>query len=79
DDPHRALQDNGIVNSGCFRHMTGNKTHLADYQEFKGGFVAFEGSNGRIIGKGKIKTGGFNFLVVNIELLNLYLYWLKEG
>nr|GEV30215.1 ribonuclease H-like domain-containing protein [Tanacetum cinerariifolium] len=38
-------------------HMIGNKAHLADYQEFKGGSVAFEGSNGRITGKGKIKAG----------------------
>nr|GEU43796.1 hypothetical protein [Tanacetum cinerariifolium] len=29
-------------------HMTWNKAHLADYQEFKGGSVAFGGSNGRI-------------------------------
>nr|GFB44507.1 hypothetical protein [Tanacetum cinerariifolium] len=38
-------------------HMTGSKAHLADYQEFKGGYVAFRGSNGKITGKGKIKTG----------------------
>nr|GEV95188.1 putative ribonuclease H-like domain-containing protein [Tanacetum cinerariifolium] len=30
--------------------MTRNKAHLADYQEFKGGSVAFGGSNGKIIG-----------------------------
>nr|GEW49083.1 hypothetical protein [Tanacetum cinerariifolium] len=41
DDPHKALKDKGIVDSGCFRHMTGNKAHLADYQDFKGGSVAF--------------------------------------
>nr|GEW33013.1 putative ribonuclease H-like domain-containing protein [Tanacetum cinerariifolium] len=57
EDPHKALKDKGIVDSGCSRHMTGNKAHLADYQEFKGGFVAFGGSNGKITGKGKIKTG----------------------
>nr|GEX08550.1 copia protein [Tanacetum cinerariifolium] len=57
DDPHRALKDKGIVNSRCSRHITRNKAHLANYQEFKGGFVAFGGSNGRIIGKGKIKAG----------------------
>nr|GFA43878.1 hypothetical protein [Tanacetum cinerariifolium] len=54
---HRALKDKGIVDSGCSRHMTGNKAHPADYQEFKGGFIAFRGSNGRIICKGKIKAG----------------------
>nr|GEU58892.1 hypothetical protein [Tanacetum cinerariifolium] len=56
DDPYKALKDKGIIDSGCSSHMTGNKTHLADYQEFKGGSVAFGGSNGRITGKGKIKA-----------------------
>nr|GEV51078.1 copia protein [Tanacetum cinerariifolium] len=61
DDPHKALKDKGIVDSGCSRHMTGNKTHLAYYQEFKGGSVAFEGSNGIITGKGKIKADRLDF------------------
>nr|GEX99464.1 ribonuclease H-like domain-containing protein [Tanacetum cinerariifolium] len=61
DDPHGALKDKGIVDSGCSRHITGNKAHLVDYQEFKGGSVAFGGSNGRITGKGKIKTGRLDF------------------
>nr|GEX67880.1 ribonuclease H-like domain-containing protein [Tanacetum cinerariifolium] len=60
DDLHRALKDKGIVDSGCSRHMTGNKAHLADYQEFKGGSVGFGGSNGRITSKGKINAGSFN-------------------
>nr|GEZ01799.1 hypothetical protein [Tanacetum cinerariifolium] len=34
------------------KHMIGNKAHLANYQEFKGGSVAFGGSNERITGKG---------------------------
>nr|GEW16963.1 hypothetical protein [Tanacetum cinerariifolium] len=41
DDPHRAFKDKGIVASECSRHMTGNKAYLADYQEFKGGSIAF--------------------------------------
>nr|GEU55296.1 ribonuclease H-like domain-containing protein [Tanacetum cinerariifolium] len=45
----KALKDKGIIDSGCSRHMTGNKAHLADYQEFKGGiYVTFGGSNRRI-------------------------------
>nr|GEX67422.1 ribonuclease H-like domain-containing protein [Tanacetum cinerariifolium] len=56
DNPHKALKDKGIIDNGCSRHMTGNKAHLADNQEFKGGSVAFGGSNGRITGKGKIKA-----------------------
>nr|GEY80158.1 ribonuclease H-like domain-containing protein [Tanacetum cinerariifolium] len=61
DDPHKALKDKGIVDSQCSRRMTGNKAHLADYQEFKGGSVAFGGRNGRITGKGKIKAGRLDF------------------
>nr|GEX70403.1 hypothetical protein [Tanacetum cinerariifolium] len=61
DDPHRALKDKRINYSRCSRHMTGNKAHLADYQEFKGGSVAFGGSNRRITAKGKIKAGRLDF------------------
>ncbi|GJS50329.1 putative ribonuclease H-like domain-containing protein [Tanacetum coccineum] len=41
----------GIVDSGCSRHMTGNKAYLAEYQDFNGGPVAFGGSKGYITGK----------------------------
>ncbi|GJR36279.1 hypothetical protein Tco_1211963, partial [Tanacetum coccineum] len=62
-NPQYALQDQGIFDSGCSRHMTGNKFYLSDYQEIDGGFVAFEGSpkGGKITGKGKIRTGKLDF------------------
>ncbi|GJZ23559.1 ribonuclease H-like domain-containing protein [Tanacetum coccineum] len=41
DYPQRALNNKGIVNSGCSRHMTGNKAHLAEYQDYNGGPVSF--------------------------------------
>ncbi|GJV34469.1 putative ribonuclease H-like domain-containing protein [Tanacetum coccineum] len=41
DYPHRALQNKGIVDSRCSRHMTRNKAYLAEYQDFNGGPVAF--------------------------------------
>nr|GEW80044.1 reverse transcriptase domain-containing protein [Tanacetum cinerariifolium] len=31
DDPHQALKDKRIVDSGCSRHMTVNKAQIADY------------------------------------------------
>ncbi|GJZ25949.1 hypothetical protein Tco_0570202 [Tanacetum coccineum] len=44
---HRALQNKGIVDSGCSRHMTGNKAYLAEYQDFNGwDLLAFGGSKG---------------------------------
>ncbi|GKA55811.1 hypothetical protein Tco_0754883 [Tanacetum coccineum] len=44
DYPHRALKNKGIFDSGCSRHMTGNKAYLAKFQDFNGGPVAFGGS-----------------------------------
>ncbi|GJY64293.1 putative ribonuclease H-like domain-containing protein [Tanacetum coccineum] len=62
-DPQVALKDTGIFDSGCSRHMTGNKCYLTDYQDYDGGFVAFAGSSkeGKITGKGKIRTGNLDF------------------
>ncbi|GJX46528.1 hypothetical protein Tco_0271718 [Tanacetum coccineum] len=48
----RALKNKGIVDSGCSRHMTGNKAYLAEFQDFNGGPVTFGGSKGYITGKG---------------------------
>nr|GEW00306.1 ribonuclease H-like domain-containing protein [Tanacetum cinerariifolium] len=61
DDEHKALKRKGIVDSGCSRHMTGNKACLVDYQDYNGGPVAFGGSKGHITGKGKIRTGKLDF------------------
>nr|GEX48885.1 ribonuclease H-like domain-containing protein [Tanacetum cinerariifolium] len=74
DDPHKALKDKGIVDSGCSRHMTGNKAHLADYQEFKGGSVAFGGRNGRITGKfdGKSDSGFLVGYFLNCKAFRVY-------
>ncbi|GJY32846.1 putative ribonuclease H-like domain-containing protein [Tanacetum coccineum] len=62
-DPHVALKDTGIFDSGCSRHMIGNKSYLTDYQDYDGGFVAFGGSSkrGKISGKGTIRTGKLDF------------------
>ncbi|GJW92799.1 retrovirus-related pol polyprotein from transposon TNT 1-94, partial [Tanacetum coccineum] len=40
-NPQYALQDQGIFDSRCSRHMTRNKSYLTDYQDIDGGFVAF--------------------------------------
>ncbi|GJT71332.1 putative ribonuclease H-like domain-containing protein [Tanacetum coccineum] len=76
DYPHKALKHKGIVDSGCSRHMTGNKAYLAAYQDFNGGPVAFGGSKGYITGKGKIKTGKLDFkdvcFVKELQHFNLF-------
>ncbi|GJV49956.1 putative ribonuclease H-like domain-containing protein [Tanacetum coccineum] len=40
--PQMDLQDQGVIDSGCSRHMTGNMSYLTDYEEIDGGYVAFE-------------------------------------
>ncbi|GJT73663.1 putative ribonuclease H-like domain-containing protein [Tanacetum coccineum] len=62
-NPQQALKNKGIFDSGCFRHMTGNKDFLIDYQDIDGGFVAFGGSarGGKITGKRKIRTDKLDF------------------
>ncbi|GJW33338.1 putative ribonuclease H-like domain-containing protein [Tanacetum coccineum] len=76
DNPQRALKNKGIVDSGCSRHMTGNKAYLAEYQDYNGGPVAFGGSKGYITGKGKIKIGKLDFedvcFVKELQHFNLF-------
>ncbi|GJT30188.1 ribonuclease H-like domain-containing protein [Tanacetum coccineum] len=62
-NPQQDLKDKGVIDSGCSKHMTGNKSYLTDYEEIDGGFVAFGGSTkgGKITRKGKIKTGKLDF------------------
>nr|GFB35675.1 ribonuclease H-like domain-containing protein [Tanacetum cinerariifolium] len=52
------LKDKRVINSGCSRHMTGNKSCLTDYKEINRGFVAFEDNfkGEKITRKCKIRT-----------------------
>ncbi|GJW40098.1 putative ribonuclease H-like domain-containing protein [Tanacetum coccineum] len=57
------LQDQGVADSGCLRHMTGNMSYLTNYEEIDGGYVAFKGNpkGGKITRKCTIKTGNLDF------------------
>ncbi|GJT06596.1 ribonuclease H-like domain-containing protein [Tanacetum coccineum] len=62
-NPQMDLQDKGVIDSGCSRHMIGNMSYLTDYEEIDEGSVAF-GRNpkgGKITGKCTIKTGNLDF------------------
>ncbi|GJU33510.1 putative ribonuclease H-like domain-containing protein [Tanacetum coccineum] len=62
-NPQMDLQDQGVIDSGCSRHMIGNMSYLTDYEEIDGGYVAFGGNpkGGKITGRGTIKTGNLDF------------------
>nr|GEV48106.1 ribonuclease H-like domain-containing protein [Tanacetum cinerariifolium] len=44
DTPQIDLQDQGVINSGCSRHMTGNMSYLTYYEEIDGGYISFGGN-----------------------------------
>ncbi|GJT58947.1 ribonuclease H-like domain-containing protein [Tanacetum coccineum] len=62
-NPQQDLQDKGVIDSRCSRHMTGNMSYLTDFEEIDGGYVAFGGNpkRGKIIGECTIKTGNLVF------------------
>nr|GEZ90967.1 hypothetical protein [Tanacetum cinerariifolium] len=53
-NPHQALQDKDVIDSGCSRHMTGNISFLLEFEEIERGYVAFrkDPKGGKISGKG---------------------------
>ena len=59
--------------------MTGNKERLDDFQAFKGGKVTFGGGEGRITGKGTIRTPKLDFenvyYVKELQQFNLFLVY----
>ncbi|GJX10768.1 hypothetical protein Tco_0200627 [Tanacetum coccineum] len=62
DNPQqKEYKEKGDIDSGCSRHMTGNKCYLTEYKDYDGGFISFGDGKGRISGKGKIKTGTLDF------------------
>ncbi|GJU05477.1 putative ribonuclease H-like domain-containing protein [Tanacetum coccineum] len=79
DNPH-TNKDLGIVDSGCSRSMTGNKEKLADFVKIKGGTVTFGGGDGKITGKGTIRTSNFHFENVYYveELQNFNLFSVSQ-
>ncbi|GJT42426.1 ribonuclease H-like domain-containing protein [Tanacetum coccineum] len=60
---HPQIEDQGYVDSGCSRHMTGNMSYLLNFKEIDGGYVTFRGGakGGRITGKGTLKIGKLDF------------------
>ncbi|GKB28528.1 hypothetical protein Tco_0867929, partial [Tanacetum coccineum] len=60
---HPPKEDQGYVDSGCSRHMTGNMSYLSDFKEFDEGYVTFGGGSkgGKITSKGTLKTGKLDF------------------
>ncbi|GJV16621.1 putative ribonuclease H-like domain-containing protein, partial [Tanacetum coccineum] len=57
----KEYKEKGVIDSGCSRHMSGNKCYLTKYKDYDSGFVSFGDGKGRISRKGKIKAGALDF------------------
>ncbi|GJS86083.1 putative ribonuclease H-like domain-containing protein [Tanacetum coccineum] len=67
---HNYIDARGRSN-GCSRNMTGNISHLSDFQEFDGGYVTFGGGvrGGKITSKGTLKMGKLDFWFLEVVLV----------
>ncbi|GJZ38978.1 ribonuclease H-like domain-containing protein [Tanacetum coccineum] len=61
-NPQQDLKNKGVIDSGCSRHMTGNRSYLTDYEEIDGGFVAFGGNS-----KGEKVPKKYNMYSVDLK------------
>ncbi|GJX94727.1 hypothetical protein Tco_0349313 [Tanacetum coccineum] len=53
----KEYKEKGVFDSGCSRHMTGNKCYLTKYEDYNGGFVSFGDGKGRILEKREAYLG----------------------
>nr|GEW04325.1 ribonuclease H-like domain-containing protein [Tanacetum cinerariifolium] len=79
-NPQQDLKDKGVIDSGCSRHMTVNRSCLIDYEEINGGFVAFGGNSkeGKITGKDFKLTDESHVLLKVPRKDNMYSVDLKN-
>ncbi|GJT80404.1 putative ribonuclease H-like domain-containing protein [Tanacetum coccineum] len=47
----KEYKEKGVIDSGCSRHMTGNKCYLTEYEDYDDGFVSYRDGKGIISGK----------------------------
>ncbi|GJX54022.1 putative ribonuclease H-like domain-containing protein [Tanacetum coccineum] len=67
-NPQIDLQDKGVIDSRCSRHMTGNMSYLTDYEDIDEGYVAFGGNpkGGKITRKVPRKNNMYSVDLKNI-------------
>ncbi|GJU87543.1 hypothetical protein Tco_1295089 [Tanacetum coccineum] len=59
-NPQMDLQDQGVIDSGCSRYMTGNMSYLTDFEEINEGYVAFRGNPKRGINTQRVNYQNFS-------------------
>ncbi|GJU12108.1 putative ribonuclease H-like domain-containing protein [Tanacetum coccineum] len=67
-NPQQDLEDQGMIDSGRSRHMTGNVSYLTNFEEIDRGYVAFRGNpkGGKITGRVPRKNNMYSVGLKNI-------------
>ncbi|GJS93154.1 putative ribonuclease H-like domain-containing protein [Tanacetum coccineum] len=67
-NPQIDLHNQGVIDSGCSRHMTGNMSYLNDFEEIDGEYVAFGGNpkGGKITSRVPRKNNMYSVDLKNI-------------
>ncbi|GJY47830.1 hypothetical protein Tco_0437786 [Tanacetum coccineum] len=60
----KEYKEKGVIDSGCSRHITGNKCYLTEYEVYDGGFVSFRDGKGCFK---KCKIGPLIIFIKDIE------------
>ncbi|GJT87012.1 putative ribonuclease H-like domain-containing protein [Tanacetum coccineum] len=76
---HKEYKEKKVIDSGCSRHITGNKYYLTEYEDYDCGFVSFGDGKGRISRKGKqhkasCKTKLVNSISRPLHMLHMDLF-----
>ncbi|GJX99272.1 copia protein, partial [Tanacetum coccineum] len=68
DAQGRSKSDQGVIDSGCSRHMTWNMSYHTDFEEIDGGYVAFGGNpkGGKITSRVPRKNNMYSVDLKNI-------------
>ncbi|GJV66498.1 putative ribonuclease H-like domain-containing protein [Tanacetum coccineum] len=71
-NPQQDLEDQGVIDCGCSRHLTGNMSYFTDFEEINRGYVSFRGNpkGGKIIGKEKPALGFMKPFECPVTILN---------
>ncbi|GKF25487.1 hypothetical protein Tco_0081381, partial [Tanacetum coccineum] len=67
-NPQKDLQEKGVIDSGCSRHMIANMSYLTNIEEINRGYVAFGGNlkRGKIISRVPRKNNMYSVDLKNI-------------
>nr|GEX14816.1 hypothetical protein [Tanacetum cinerariifolium] len=75
-NPQVNLQDKGVIDSRCSRHMTGNMSYLTDYEEINRGYVTFRNPKG---GKSKGYVDGKKVIILEASIRRDLQFADEEG